>query len=296
MLLDLKGIIPAVVTPIDHHEKVKENSLRGLANYLISGGVHGLFIVGTSGEYYGFDRQDYRKIIDIVNDETRGKIPVYVGASAITTNKAIELTKIAEDSNADAVVVLTPMFVKPSQDELYLHYKLIAQSTSLPVILYNNCPKTGVNINAETVEKLASIDNIIGIKDSSGDFTLTVDYIRMTKDKNFKVIGGRDTHIYACLCHGGSGAISPTACIAPKVVMEIYDKYIAGDTEGALKAQLKIFPLRKAFSLGTFPAVLKEALNTIGIEAGPCMKPLNALSESAKKDLEIILKELGLID
>ena len=173
----------------------------------------------------------------------------------------------------DAVSVLTPMFISPSQKELIEHYTAIAASTRLPVLLYNNPPKTGVNLAATTVAKLADVPNIVGIKDSSGDFTLTGEYIRLTRGKNFHVLLGRDTLIHAGLCYGGTGSIAACANVAPRLVADIYDKYVAGDINGSLEAQFKLAPLRIAFNLGTFPAVIKESLELLGIDAGAVHGP-----------------------
>ncbi len=158
---------------------------------------------------------------------------------------------MAEEVKADAISVLTPMFVSVTQDELYNHYASIASSTNLPILLYNNVGKTNVNISVKTATKLSEITNIVGIKDSSGDFTLTSEYIRNTRENEdqFSVLSGRDTLIHACLAYGGHGAITACANIAPRLMADIYDKYVAGDIEGSLEAQYRIAPIRMAFSL-----------------------------------------------
>ncbi len=290
-----KGILPALITPFTTEGKVNEKSLRRLINYVEKGNVHGIFVIGTTGEFYGLNREQRREIIEISLDEVQGRLPVHVGTGAITTRESVELTQLAEECGCQAVSVLTPMFINPSQDQLYEHYKNIAQNTSLPVILYNNFPKTGVNITPETVNKLARLDNIVGIKDSSGDFTLTTEYMRATKEQKFNVLAGRDTHIHACLCYGGSGAVAACANVAPGLVAEIYDKYISGDLKGSLEAQYRIAPLRIAFNLGTFPAVIKEALQLIGIDAGLCLAPVKPMSLEEREKLKIILIEMGLL-
>jgi 4-hydroxy-tetrahydrodipicolinate synthase len=290
-----KGVIPALVTPLTKEYKVNEKILRKLIEYVIDGGVHGIFVIGTTGEFYGLTAEEKRDIIQIAIDQTKGRVPVYAGTGGITTRECITLTNIAEDCGADAVSVLTPMFIKPNQNELYLHYKEIAESTKLPIVLYNNLPKTGVTISTETAVRLADIKNIVGIKDSTGDFTQTVEYIRNSRNKNFQVLVGRDTLIHACLCYGGRGAIAACANVAPKLCAEIYDKYMAGDIAGSLESQLSLAPLRIGFDLGTFPNVIKEALQLIGIDAGPCMKPVGPMSNEEKEKLKKILKQMGLL-
>lgn len=191
-----KGIIPAVITPLTNDGKFNEKAMRRLLKYLIEGGVHGLFVVGTTGEFYGLKPEEKRDIFKITMDETNGKIPVYAGTNGITTRETVYLTQLAEECKVDAVSVLTPMFISPSQDQLIKHYQTIAENTSLPVILYNNPPRTAVSLAPATVAKLAEVPNIVGIKDSPGDMTVTAEYIRLTQHRDdFSVLMGRDTLI-----------------------------------------------------------------------------------------------------
>ena len=254
-----RGIIPPIITPLTDDGEVNYPVLRQMVNHLIDNGVHGLFPLGTTGEFYAFDDDTYRKILETVKDETRGRVPVYGGANHITTRGVIRLVKICEEVGVDAVSVLTPMFVSQTQDELYAYYKEIAESTSLPIILYNNKPKTNVTITPATVAKLAEIDNIVAVKDSTGDMTNAAEYIRLTRDNdNFHVLMGRDTLIHAALCYGATGAIASCANVAPRIAADIYDKFMEGDLKGSLDAQFELAPLRIACGMGTFPAVIKE--------------------------------------
>lgn len=294
MSLEIKGIIPAMVTPMDKQGRINESALRRLTNYLIEGGVHGLFPVGSQGEFYALTPEEKKRVIEIVVDETRGRVPVYAGTGAITTQETVALTKMAEAAGAQAVSVLTPFFINPSEQELLEHYTAVAKSTNLPVLLYNNPGRTGCKISASLVEKAAKVDNIVGIKDSSGDMTLTAEFIRRTP-KGFAVLAGRDTLIYGTLCYGGKGSITATANVAPRLVSEIYDAFVAGDLKRSLEAQFKLAPLRLAFDLGTFPVVIKEALNMIGIEAGIARAPVGTMSDEKKRELRQVLVEMGLL-
>ncbi|OFY58399.1 MAG: 4-hydroxy-tetrahydrodipicolinate synthase, partial [Bacteroidetes bacterium RBG_13_46_8] len=281
-----KGIIPAVITPLTGDGRLNERAMRKLLNHLISGGVHGLFVVGSTGEFYGLTPEEKRDIFMITMDEVKGRVPVYAGTNGITTRETVMLTQIAEECRVDAVSVLTPMFVTPTQDQLIKHYRTIAENTSLPVILYNNPPKTSVSLSPATVAKLAEIGNIAGIKDSSGDLTVTAEYIRLTQHTdNFSVLVGRDTLIYGALCYGAAGSIAACANVAPRLCADIYEKFIAGDLKGSLEAQFALAPLRISFSLGTFPAVIKESLNMLGIEAGPCMEPAGPITDDERVKL-----------
>lgn len=290
-----KGIIPAMVTPLTQEGRINEPVLRRFIEYLIAGGSHGLFVVGTTGEFYGLSPAEKKELFAITVDQTKGRVPVYAGTGAITTKETIALTRLAEEAGVDAVSILTPMFISPSQKELSEHYRAIADSTGLPVLLYNNPPKTGINLNAPTVEKLADIPNIVGIKDSSGDFTLTAEYIRLTRGKDFHVLLGRDTLIHAGLCYGAAGSIAACANVAPRLTADIYDKYMAGDVAGSLEAQFRLAPLRIGFNLGSFPAVIKEGLELLGIDVGPCMAPVGPMSPEEREQLRKILVQMGLL-
>ena len=291
-----KGIIPAVITPLSDDGKFNEKAMRKLLNYLIDGGVHGLFVVGTTGEFYGLTPEEKRDIYRITVDETKGKVPVYAGTNGITTRETVMLTQIAEECKVDAVSVLTPMFIAPDQDQLIKHYKTIAANTSLPVVLYNNPPKTSVSLAPATVAKLAEVSNIVGIKDSSGDLTVTAEYIRLTRlMDDFSVLMGRDTLIYGALCYGATGSIASCANVAPGLCVDIYEKFIAGDLKGSLNAQFTLAPLRIAFTLGTFPAVIKESLGLLGIEAGPCMEPAGPMTSDERAKLRKVLIDMGLL-
>ena len=231
-----------------------------------------------------------------VVDETAGRVPVYGGASHITTRGVIRLVKICEEVGVDAVSVLTPMFVSQTQDELYAYYKEIAESTSLPIILYNNKPKTNVTITPATVAKLAEIDNIVAVKDSTGDMTNAAEYIRLTRDNdNFHVLMGRDTLIHAALCYGATGAIASCANVAPRIAADIYDKFMEGDLKGSLDAQFELAPLRIACGMGTFPAVIKEGLVQQGIPVGKCLAPIGELTPEEKEKLHQVLVDMKLV-
>jgi 4-hydroxy-tetrahydrodipicolinate synthase len=289
----VRGIVPAMVTPIGKDGEVNLPAMRKLTNYLIDAGVHGLFAVGGQGEFWALSAQEKKAIIETVVDETNGRVPVYAGTGATTTAEAIKLTKIAEVAGADAVSIITPYYVAPSQDEMLEHYKAIAKSTKLPVVLYNNPPRTGCNISPAMIEKAAKVENIVGVKDSGGDMTQAGEYIRRTSS-DFAVLMGRDTLIFGGMCIGAKGSITATANVAPKLVVEIYEAFMAGDMVRAQKCQDMLAPLRLAFELATFPVVIKEALEMIGIEAGPARLPVGPMKADKRKELYDVLITMGL--
>ena len=291
-----RGIIPAMVTPIDEKGRINEGALRKLTNHLIDGGSHGLFPVGSQGEFFSLTLEQKKETVRIVVDETRGRVPVYAGTGAVTTREAIETTKMAQDLGVNAVSVITPYFLVPNQKELIAHYTAIARACpDLPILLYSNPDRTQVPFPISTVLELAAVDNIVGIKDSSGDMSMTGEYIRLTRGMNFHVLMGRDTLIYAALCYGATGSICATANVDPRVPVEIYEAFIAGDHKRALDAQFRLAPLRVAFGLGTFPVVVKEALNMIGIDAGPAIPPVGPMTPENREKLRKVISDMGML-
>jgi len=296
-MLDVKGIIPPVVTPIDSNENVDADGLQRVIDHVLNGGVHGIFVLGSNGEFFAFDDENQKRAIEIAVNHVNGRVPVYAGAGSITTKGCIEFAKMAQDSGVDAITVLTPMFINPSEKEMYNHFTAIANSTSLPVILYNNPGKTTNNISVGLLKKLAGIDNIIGIKNSTPNFVQTVEFIYETREiDNFNVLAGTDYFIYATLAHGGTGAVAGTANVAPGLVVEIYEKYNAGDHEGALEAQFKLVPLRNTFSYGSFPVVMKDCLNLMGMHIGNPVKPIDHCTEERLEALKEVLSKMNLLD
>lgn len=290
------GIIPPVITPFDDKGKLNEGGFRKMISHLIEQGVHGIFPLGTTGEFYAFDKGEVRHILEVAKDEVKGRVPIYAGTTHITTRGTVELAQVAEEVGYDAVSVLTPMFVSQTQNELYEFYKTVAANTKLPVIMYNNKPKTNVTIEPATAARLAEIDNIIGVKDSTGDMTNTIEYIRLTRgNDNFHVLVGRDTLIYTGLCCGAAGSIASCANVAPRLVADIYDKYKAGDLAGALEAQFALNPLRIACAMGTFPEVIKEGLELQGIPVGKCLAPIGPLTADEREKLRKVLVDMKII-
>ncbi len=288
------GIIPAMVTPLTEDEQIDESALRRLVNHLIAGGVHGLFAVGSQGEAYALNPDEKKRVMEIVVDETRGRVPVYAGTGAVTTREAVALTVMAERVGVDAVSVITPYFISPNSEELYDHYVAIAKATRLPILLYTNPARTGVALSPDLAARLSQVENIVGIKDSSGDLTLTSEYIRRTHS-DFAVLAGRDTLIYATLVSGGKGAIAATANVVPSLVAEIYSAYQAGNLEQARAAQNRLAPLRLAFEMATFPVVIKEALALLGICSGRAKSPVKAMPDAKRAELGKILHQLNVL-
>lgn len=290
--MPLKGILPALVTPFSGDGRLDLQSTRRLVRYVLDAGVHGVFVAGSQGEFYALDDDERMRLAEAVVDEVAGRVPVCVGTGAITTEQTIRCTRRVAETGADAVSIITPFYIKPSASELVDHFRAIAESTDLPVLLYNNPARTGVCISPEVVRRLSPVDGIVGMKDSSGDLTLLSEYLTAGRP-GFSVLVGRDSLIHAALIAGAHGAVASTANVAPGLVVEIYEAAIAGDHSRARAAQLRLNPLRKAFELGTFPVVIKEALNLLGMDVGTARAPVSALDEVRRVELAQILMEMG---
>ena len=292
----IKGIIVPIVTPVDEENHINEEAMARVVNYIIDGGVHGILAFGSNGEFFAIDADEQRKALACIVKTANKRVPVYMGIAGITTKECVETAKMAKEENADGISILPPMFISPSEDELYAHIVTIAETVpDLPVLLYNNPGKVGYGLSVNLVNRLADVPNIVGIKDTSGNMTLTAEFIRTTRDKGFKVMAGKDTMILGSLAYGAVGAIASTANIVPELVVEIYDKYMAGDIEGACEAQFKLTPFRNTFDKVSFPAGTKDACNQIGLDVGNSIKPNTTASPEVLDEMREILTELGYI-
>ena len=292
----IKGIIVPIVTPVDEENHINEEAMARVVNYIIDGRVHGILAFGSNGEFFAIDADEQRKALACMVKTADKRVPVYMGIAGITTKECVETAKMAKEENADGISILPPMFISPSEDELYAHIVTIAETVpDLPVLLYNNPGKVGYGLSVNLVNRLADVPNIVGIKDTSGNMTLTAEFIRTTRDKGFKVMAGKDTMILGSLAYGAVGAIASTANIVPELVVEIYDKYMAGDIEGACEAQFNLTPFRNTFDKVSFPAGTKDACNLIGLDVGNSIKPNTTASPEVLDEMREILTELGYI-
>lgn len=284
--MSFSGIIPAMVTPLTKEQTINEPVTRQLINRLIRAGVHGIFALGTNGEFHLLSAEEKVRLARIIVEEVNGRVPVIVGTGGIGTQDVITLSAQMKEIGADAVSVITPYFIPQTQEELLYHYEKIAGSVDLPIILYNIPGRTGVSLNVETVAKLAKVPNIIGIKDSSGKLENVQQYIEATKDEDFSVLVGTDSLILKTLLAGGVGAVAGTANLLPELVVSIYDHWRAGNLDEAQKAQELLQPLRDSFQYGTLPSVLKKAMELYGIPVGPPRLPVAEVTGEALKKVE----------
>ena len=294
----IKGVVVPMITPIDADELIDEKKIREQVDYVIDGGVTGILLYGSNGEFYVIEEDEMERGLKIVVDQAAGRVPVYFGIGAISTKKAIRLAKMAVANGAASVSILQPMFLKPTKDELFRHFKAIADAIPVtPVLLYNNPGRVGYTLAADLVAKLAhEVPNIVGMKDTSGDITQTSEFIRMNRDVNFKVFGGKDTLLYASMCHGAVGGVCTAANFMPELITDVYNKYVAGDLEGSLEAQFKLNPVRLSMDGASFPVAAKDMANLRGRDIGVPYTPNLPTPEGSVLDkIKSEMQKAGLI-
>ena len=294
----IKGVIVPIITPIDEDERIDEARLRRQVDFVIKGGLHGILAFGSNGEFYQLEEDEMRRGLQIMVDQAAGRVPVYFGIGAINTKKCCRLAKMAVENGAVGVSILQPMFLKPTEEELFQHFKAIAQAVpETPVLLYNNPGRVGYTMSANLVDRLAhEVENIVGMKDTSGDITQTEEFIRRTRDVNFKVFGGKDTLLYASLCHGAVGGVCTAGNFMPELIVDVYNKYMDGDLKGPLEAQFKLNPVRLSMDAASFPVAAKDMANLRGLDIGVPYRPnLPTPEGKALDNIRRTMKEAGLI-
>lgn len=288
----IKGAYTALITPFKENMKVNYSKLEELIEYQIGNEIDGLIICGTTGESATLSISEKKKVIKFAIDKVDKRVPVIVGTGSNNTNSAIEMSKYAERVGADGVLLVTPYYNKTTQKGLIEHFSAIAHSVHIPCILYNVPSRTGVNIEPDTVSVLASLDNIVGIKEASNNFSKIAEMF--TKVPNsFDIVSGNDDSILPLLSLGGSGVISVLSNIFPKEVHMLCKAYELGDIAYAKDIQLKFTPLIKALFAEVNPMPVKDALNILGFNVGNPRLPLTTVSlkthELLKQELDNIV-------
>ncbi|MDY6305743.1 MAG: dihydrodipicolinate synthase family protein [Oribacterium sp.] len=294
----IKGVVVPIITVIDKDEKIDEAGMRKQVDFVIENGLQGILAFGSNGEFYQLEEDEMERGLKIMVSQAAGRVPVYFGIGAINTKKAIRLAKMAVTNGAACVSVLQPMFLKPTHDELYRHFKAIAEAIpETPVLLYNNPGRVGYGLNADIVTELAhDVENIVGMKDTSGDITLTEECVRRNRDVDFKVFGGKDTLLYASLCVGAVGGVCTAGNFMPGLIEDVYQKFVAGDYAGSREAQFKLNPVRLAMDKASFPVAAKDMANIRGQEVGdPYLPSLPTTNEATLDYFKKVMKEAGLI-
>jgi 4-hydroxy-tetrahydrodipicolinate synthase len=287
------GAITAIVTPFKDG-KVDEKAFRDLINFLIDGGVSGIVPCGTTGESATLSHLEHERVIDITVETVNKRVPVIAGTGSNSTDEAIRLTRHAKEARADAALLITPYYNKPTQKGLYEHYKAVAAACGIPLVLYNVPGRTGVNMSAETVVELSKIDSIVGIKEASGDLVKCSQIVRDTAD-DFCLLSGEDALNYPILCCGGVGAISVTANVLPSKVSALCNAWSKGDIATARKLHLDLLDINNTMFIETNPIPVKTALAMMGKVREEFKLPLCTMAEANRKKLAEVLTRYGCI-
>jgi 4-hydroxy-tetrahydrodipicolinate synthase len=293
---DFSGCHIPLITPFKDDFSLDVDGLRRLINYLIEEEkVDGLVPCGTTGESPTLDYEEHNKVIEITIKEARGRVPVIAGTGSNSTQEAIMMTKHAEDVGADATLQVGPYYNKPTMDGMLAHFEAIAKNTKLPILIYNIPGRTGKNIEPQTLIKLSEIDNIVGLKDACGDITQTMDIIAGTKrkGKTFYVLSGEDALTYSLMALGGDGVI----CAVGNVIGREYTAMCQLIKEGkwleAREIHYKTLPLVKTLFIETNPVPIKEAMQMMGLPAGPPRLPLVPMRPANRERLRQDLIDVG---
>ena len=292
-----EGIITPIVTPFhrDTQESINYEATKQLIDHLIEHGVKGIFILGSNGEFHVIDEEEKvafaKRVIEIVNK----RVPVFVGTGCCSTRETIRLSKKMEELGADALSVITPYFLKPTNANLYAHYKAVAESVNLPIVLYNIPKATGCPLDPELVNELADIENIKAIKDSSGEEERIQAYAKIAKEKDFKLLIGSDSKISYAYELGASGAVAGTSNVITDTLVALDRALRNKEQESAEKLQKDIDVLRGVLKLGTVPSAMKRAVELAGIaEVGPARMPVEELSKEDDEKIIEMLRYYGL--
>jgi 4-hydroxy-tetrahydrodipicolinate synthase len=284
------------VTPFDQDGRFDEKAFRAFVDWQIAEGTKGLVPVGTTGESPTLSHDEHRHVVKTCIDAARGRVPVVAGAGSNNTEEAVGLVEFAEEAGADAVLVVTPYYNKPTQRGLYAHFAAVAKATSLPVIIYNIPPRSVIDMTPETMGRLAhDFKNIAGVKDATGKVE-RVSEQRMTCGKDFIQLSGEDASALGFNAHGGVGCISVTSNVAPRLCAEFQAATLDNDKEKSLELQDRLMPLHKAIFIEPGLAGAKYALSRLGRVENVVRLPLTTIEESTAEKIDVAMKQAGLIN
>lgn len=290
-----KGSIVAIVTPFKNDE-LDEKTLRKLIEFQIKNNTKGIVPCGTTGESPTLSYEEHNRVIEVTIEQVRGRVPVIAGTGSNSTKEAILLTKHAAKAGADASLQVSPYYNRPTQRGLYEHFKAIAGEVDIPIILYNIATRTGVNIEPETIAKLArDCKNIVGVKEASGSLDQMA-RIKLLCGPKFALISGDDSLTLPLLSIGGVGVISVVANIVPQDVADLIDEFEKGNIKKAEMMHYKLLPLVKAMFIETSPAPVKTAMGLLGLCSSELRLPLCTLAKENQEKLANALKDYGLSD
>lgn len=285
------GVFTALITPF-RDGKLDESAFSNLVERQIAAGVHGLVPVGTTGESATLSHEEHRRVIELCIEIARGRVPVIAGAGSNSTSEAIDLARHAKTVGADAALMVTPYYNRPSQEGLFRHYEAVNDAVQLPVLVYNVPSRTSVDISNDTLERLSKLPNIVGIKDATGDLA-RASLQRLVCGEAWVMLSGDDPTALGYMTHGGHGCISVTANVAPEACAAFYEACLAGDFAAALTWQDRLIRLHKALFLDASPAPTKYALSHLGLCSDEARLPIAPCSEAAKPHILAAMREAG---
>src|SRR5881394_1752845 len=289
-----RGSFTALVTPFKNGS-LDEAAFRSLVNWQITEGTNGLVPVGTTGESPTLSHDEHKKVVEWCIEEAKGRVPVIAGAGSNSTKEAIELAQHAEKAGANAVLVVTPYYNKPTQEGMYQHFKAINDAIGIPIIIYNIPPRSVIDMSVDTMKRLFELKNIAGVKDATASM-VRVSQQRAAIGEGFNQLSGEDATALGFMAHGGHGCISVTANVAPRLCAEFQDACLNGDYRAALELQDKLMPLHTALFIETNPAPAKFALSVLGKCADTVRLPMVRLAEKTKAAVREAMVHAGLIN
>lgn len=289
-----KGAITAIVTPFKDGE-VDWKSFEKLIDFQIKEGINGIVPCGTTGESATLSYEEHNKVIEFTVKKVKKRVPVIAGTGANSTEEALELTEYAKKAGADASLQVCPYYNKPTQEGLYKHFKKIAESIDIPIVLYNVPGRTGLNIQPDTVIRLSEIPNIVAIKEASGSLDQVTEIVKGIKKKNFTVLSGDDSLTLPMMSVGAKGVISVASNIVPKKIAKLVKDFLEGNFDSARKAHIELYDLMKALFIETNPIPVKTALAMMGMIREEFRLPLCEISQQNREKLKKVLQKYKIV-
>jgi 4-hydroxy-tetrahydrodipicolinate synthase len=290
-----KGSLVALITPMDAEGTIDERALAEFVDWQIGQGTHGLVPTGTTGESPTLSHAEHKRVVEITISVARGRVPVIAGTGSNSTAEAIDLTRHAKQAGADAALIVTPYYNKPTQEGMYLHFTAIADAVDLPIIIYNIPPRSVIDMTPETMGRLAKHPNIVGVKDATANLARPL-HTRRACGPDFCQLSGEDHTAVAFLAAGGDGCISVTGNVAPRLCAEMHTAWQSGRAGEAIALQDRLLPLHDAMFAETSPGPVKFAASQLGHGAGICRLPLAPPAEATRAKVRAAMVEVGLLN
>lgn len=286
-----KGVFPAIITPFLKDESLDEEGLKKNIRYLSNTGISGIVPCGTTGESATLTFEEHKRVVEIAVEAS--KVPVIAGTGSNNTREAMELTRHAAEAGADAALLITPYYNKPSDKGMFEHFKAIAEKCDIPIVLYNVPKRTGIDLKPELVAKLSKVKNIVAIKEASGNLSQQSQIIEQTRGSDFVVLSGDDDLTLPTMALGARGVVSVVANVAPKKTVAMVNAALKGDFETARTLHYELLPLVRAMFLETNPIPVKTAHKYLGLANGPLRLPMSSMSPEKEATLKEILEKLA---